>query len=107
MSAEWPSSTPEAEGLDALTPGDPIGRIRRRHCGAIDSLLVVRHGKLVVEEYFNGGAPGQAHTMQSVSKSVTSLLAGLAIDRGALKPSDRVTPWFPQYQPIASLDDRK
>ncbi len=106
-SADWPASSPDAEGLDAATLGDLVGRIRRGDYGTIHSLVVARRGRLVLEEYFNGGAIGQVHTVQSVSKSVTSLITGLAIQQGRLTLDDRVTDRFPQYQPIANLDDRK
>jgi len=46
---DWPASTPDAEGLDASILGDLVGRIRHGDYGNIDSLLVVRHEKLVVE----------------------------------------------------------
>jgi CubicO group peptidase (beta-lactamase class C family) len=105
---DWPASTPDTEGLDASILGDLVGRIRRGDYGNIDSLLVVRHEKLVVEEYFGArSAADVVHTLQSVSKSVTSLLTGLAIERGRLRPDDRVVERFPQYVPIANMDDRK
>lgn len=105
---DWAASTPDAEGLDAAMLGDLAGRIRRGDYGNIDSLLVVRHEKLVVEEYFGArSAADVVHTLQSVSKSVTSLLTGLAIERGRLHLDDRVVQRFPQYEPIANMDDRK
>jgi len=105
---DWPASTPDAEGLDPAILGDLVGRIRRGDYGNIDSLLVVRHEKLVVEEYFGArSAADVAHTLQSVSKSVTSLITGLAIERGRLRLDDRVVERFPQYAPIANMDDRK
>jgi len=61
--------------------GELVGRIRSGTYGNIDSLLVVRHEKLVVEEYFGGRSASDVHTLQSVSKSVTSLLTGLATRR--------------------------
>ena len=106
-SGDWPASTPDAEGLDPTILGDLVGRIRGREYGNIDSLLVVRHEKLVVEEYFGGRTAGDAHTLQSVSKSVTSLLTGLAVERGRLRLDDRVVERFPQYTPMANMDDRK
>jgi CubicO group peptidase (beta-lactamase class C family) len=45
--------------------------------------------------------------MQSVSKSVTSLLAGIASDQGRLSVADRVLPLMQRYAPVANLDDRK
>ena|SRR6187397_1130697 len=73
------TSTPDGEGLDAAILGELVGRIRSGTYGNVDSLLVVRHEKLVVEEYFGGRSASDVHTLQSVSKSVTSLLTGLAI----------------------------
>jgi CubicO group peptidase (beta-lactamase class C family) len=104
---EWPSATPESEGLDIAPLVDLVSRIHRRDYGAIDSLLVVRNGRLIVEEYFNGWSAERTHTQQSVSKSVTSLLVGLAIDAGRLRLDDRVASFFPSYEPVANLDDRK
>lgn len=104
---EWPSATPESEGLDPAPLVDLVNRIHRRDYGAIHSLLVVRNGRLVVEEYFSGWAADVVHTQQSISKSVTSLLVGLAIQAGRLRLDDRVTSFFPSYVPIANLDDRK
>jgi CubicO group peptidase (beta-lactamase class C family) len=106
-SADWPASTPQAQGLNADTLTDLVNRIRRGSYGPVSSLLIARHQQLVVEEYFNGWSAERVHTMQSVTKSVTSLLTGLAIDRGRLTVDAPVTGFFPGYQPIANLDDRK
>ena len=105
--AEWPVSTADAEGLDAARLTDTVNRIRRGEYGAIHSLLVARHERLVVEEYFGGWTAGAAHTLQSVTKSVASLAAGLAIDRGSLRLTDPVTTFFPDYRPIAAFDENK
>jgi CubicO group peptidase (beta-lactamase class C family) len=105
--ADWPVSTPAAEGLDAARLLDVLNRIRRGEYGRIHSLLVVRNERLVMEEYFDGWAAVRPHTQQSVTKSVTSLAAGLAIDRGRLRLSDPVTRFFPDYEPIAALDANK
>ncbi|MBV8519570.1 MAG: serine hydrolase [Acidobacteria bacterium] len=42
----------------------------------IHALLVARHGKLVVEEYFHGASPDEPHDTRSAAKSVTDVLAG-------------------------------
>ena len=69
--AEWPAGSPAAEGLDPSRLGDIVFRIRRGDHGRIASLLIARHGRLVVEEYFAGWSADRAHTIQSVTKSVT------------------------------------
>src|SRR5262249_6917519 len=99
--------TPDAAGLDPTRLGDLVARIRRGTYGTITSLLVVRNDRLVVEEYFSGMSQAVPHTMQSVSKSVTSLVAGIAIDQGKLALTDRVVDRMPRYAPIANLDARK
>ena len=105
--AEWPASTPDAERLDPARLTDSVNRIRRGEFGRINSLLIARHERLIVEEYFNGWTASAAHTQQSVTKSVTSLAAGLAVDRRRLRTADTVTTFFPDYAPIAALDGNK
>ena len=104
---EWPSAALAAQGLTAAPLEDLVHQIRRGDHGDITSLLVARNGRLVVEEYFGGWSGARPHTMQSVSKSVTSLLAGIAVDQGQLTADDLVIPFFPAYDPIANLDERK
>src|SRR5262249_12694922 len=93
--------------LDPSRLGDLAFRIRRGDYGRIASLLVARHGRLVVEEYFNGWSAERPHTMQSVTKSVDSLLTGLAVRAVRLSIYDPVRRFFPGYEPIANLDARK
>jgi CubicO group peptidase (beta-lactamase class C family) len=102
QSAEWTASTPDAEGLNAAKLAELNGRLRAGAEGVIDSLLIARNGRLVAEEYYQGMDAGRVHTMQSVSKSVTSLLAGIAIDQGKLTLDTRVTSLFPDYAPLAN-----
>lgn len=46
------------------------------------SLLVVKNGRLVVEEYFGRAGSADLHDVRSVTKSVVSALTGIVIDRG-------------------------
>ncbi|MCI0356310.1 MAG: serine hydrolase [Acidobacteria bacterium] len=48
----------------------------------IHSLLIARHGRLVLEEYFHGFDKDRPHDMRSASKSITSVLIGMAGDHG-------------------------
>src|SRR2546425_1274008 len=45
----------------------------------IHSLLIARHGKLVLEEYFHGASRDQPHNLRSASKSWTATLIGAAM----------------------------
>ena len=65
-------------------------------------MVVADHGKLVYERYFNGGARDTLNDMRSASKSLTALLVGAAIERGAIRGVDaRVYPHFADKRPLA------
>ena len=66
--------------------------------GTLHSLLVVRDGKLVVDEYFHGYEPDDLHGIASVTKSVSSLLVGIALDQGKIESIDDTIPsFFPEH----------
>ena len=48
----------------------------------IHSIVVARRGKLVLEEYFFGYSADRPHALRSASKTFTSVMAGVAMDRG-------------------------
>lgn len=52
------------------------------HASDVHAVLIARHGKLVLEEYFHGFHRDEPHDTRSASKSATSVLAGAAIHRG-------------------------
>ena len=49
-----------------------------------DGFLVIHQGKIISEQYFNGMQPHYRHLLQSVSKSLTSILAARFIGKGVL-----------------------
>src|SRR5262245_39478401 len=69
--AEWRTARPDQVAFDRPALNGLVSQIRSRSIPFLNSLIVVRQGYLVVEEYFNGSSRGDVHTMQSVSKSVT------------------------------------
>jgi CubicO group peptidase (beta-lactamase class C family) len=74
----------------------------------IDSLLIARHGKLVLEEYFHGFDKERPHDMRSASKTFAPILAGIARDRGFnLSPDTPIYSLFPEDKPFAHWDARK
>ena len=55
-----------------------------------DGFLVLHQGEILAEHYFNDMAPDVPHLLMSVSKSVTSAVAGILAGRGGLDVSARV-----------------
>ena len=106
---QWPISTPAEQGLD----GDRLtGLVELIRAGEafpdLHGLLIVRHGYLVVEEYFDGYDADDLHMMQSVSKSFTSAAMGIAIEQKKIKGvEEHVLDFFPDLEGIENVDDRK
>ena len=78
----WMRAQPADQGLDAKRLQKLVKRIRDGELPDIHSLLIVRNGHLLVEEYFGDHQADELHTLQSVSKSFTSALVGIAIEKG-------------------------
>lgn len=136
LPAQWPVASPESVGLDSAMLAALDADMKAGTFGLVDGFAIVRNGKLVwnaqwrrnydsvyqavnpadtVNHAFNYDHPdwhpwyrrGQAHTLQSVTKSVTSALVGIAIARGEIPSLDTpILTWF-DTTTIANLDDRK
>jgi CubicO group peptidase (beta-lactamase class C family) len=113
----WAVATPEQEGLDPLICG--IGaRLEALKEAKAHGVIIVRHGRLVYEHYFAGKdwrlmmPLGEVsfdaetkHDIRSISKSVTSLLVGIALDRGLLTDLDApVFSFFPEYDSLRTSE---
>jgi CubicO group peptidase (beta-lactamase class C family) len=138
----WPTSTPAAVGLDAKALAELDADIAGGKYGYVDSMLVVRHGKMVYDKsykhdydriyvddakkpgplnahdpsgpynYFNTWwhpfyRRGDLHTMQSVTKTVTSVVIGVATARKEFPDLDTPILKFFDSAKVANVDDRK
>jgi CubicO group peptidase (beta-lactamase class C family) len=111
LSDGWTVAAPEQEGLDpALICG--LGpRLEALKEAQAHGIVIARHGRLIYEHYFAGKDQrldgrsvdvnfdaGTKHAIFSISKSVTSLLVGIALDRGLLTDLDApVFSFLPEY----------
>ena len=80
LALPWTTASVEDVGGSAELVAAGLEKAR-----AIDrmlSLLVVKNGLLVVEEYFGSAVRADLHDVRSVTKSVVSALTGIVIDRG-------------------------
>ena len=68
----------------------------KRDYGNIAGIVVRKSGEKVYEGYFGGHSAGQAVHVYSVTKSVFSLLIGIAIDKGLIRSVEqKVSAFFP------------
>ena len=92
---DWQVSTPEEQGLDPMLVAELY--YNAAELETLYSLLVIKNSYLVAEEYFNEGAVDRKNQQQSVTKSYTSALVGIALDHGCLSSLDlKMMDFFPE-----------
>lgn len=100
---DWQTATPEEVGLDPVLVARAYYEAQKRD--TLFGLLVVKDGRIVAENYYNGADVDEIDRRASVTKSYTSALAGIAIDQGFLPGLDtRMLDYFPD---VAVTDPRK
>jgi CubicO group peptidase (beta-lactamase class C family) len=114
----WETASLSDEKLDAGLIKDLSDRISDNSYKNISSVVIVKSGRLVIEEYFprqdvlgerrsralKRVAPQQLY---SATKSVTSILIGIAIERGLIHSVDeKVSTFFPAYADVFADNKR-
>ncbi len=104
---EWQTSSPEMQGMDSAELANLFDLTSTTILSRIRSILIIRHGILVLEVYAPSVGPDIAQPIYSCTKSFTSALVGIALEKGYL-PSihHRVLDFFPNRQ-VENLDLRK
>ena len=102
LTLPWQVAEAGAVGMDAGALRS--AESRARSIDRMRSLLVVRRGRLVLEKYYDGADGETLADARSVTKSVVSTLAGLAVERGYLPNLDAT---LGELLPpdVADLDD--
>ena len=129
----WPTSTPAAEGIDPAAIDALVADLESGEYGLVDAFMLIRNGRVVADHRFTHDYAAisaeydpknhqfdydhpdwhpylrgtELHSLQSVTKSVTSAALGIAIDEGLLGGVDTpVMPFFEAYAPYVT-DARK
>jgi CubicO group peptidase (beta-lactamase class C family) len=106
----WPVASASAMGVDqthleALVQHIIDAPLQSSLSPAVQAVLIARRGKLILEEYFQGFSQDQFHDLRSAGKTLTTTLAGIAIDQGrGLELSTSLHDVFPS---AAETDRRK
>ncbi len=105
---QWPETTPEAVDIDPQMIGQLTAAVERGDYGHLKSLLIVRHGRLVFEKYFNGWRQNDLMPLYSVTKSWGSTLVGIAIGRQDIPGLNAsVEELFPSFSSVFSSQPAK
>jgi CubicO group peptidase (beta-lactamase class C family) len=101
---DWEVSTPEAEGMDSAALAqlvDFVGIYKQ------DSLLIIRHGKIVVDAYYAPYARNIRHDLRSVTKSFIGTLTAIEVQEGLLDNVDHPIVDLFADKRISNVDDAK
>lgn len=107
ITAGWEVSSLEEEGIDTVRINELMSNILLGNFPKIHSVLLVKNGKLVLEEYFYDYNRERLHQIRSATKSIGSVLTGIAIDQGFIKnENERIYQHFKSYEPKEGWDER-
>jgi hypothetical protein len=96
---QLPRSTPEAQGM-ASSELLAFVETAEQEIDALHSFMLMRHGRVVAEGYWEPYSPEVQQTLYSLSKSFTSTAVGIAIAEGYLTVDDTVLSYFPEHAPM-------
>ena len=81
---DWQTATLTQAGIKEAPIADMFGAIQRGDYKNIHAVLLVRDGRLIIEAYFQDYDRDKPHPLRSATKSIGSVLVGIAIDQGYL-----------------------
>lgn len=100
-----PRSAPESQGIASLAVIDLVKALDE--FDGMHSLMVVRHGNVIAEGWWEPYGAERNHVLYSLSKSFTSTAVGMAIADGKLSLDDRVVDLFPDETPPEATENLK
>ena len=96
--ASLPRSTPEAQSVSSLGLIDFLDAVdKSQH--ELHSFMMLRHGKVIAEGWWNPYRADLKHTLYSTSKSFTATAVGFAVCENKLTVDDKVITFFPDDLP--------
>ena len=111
----WETASLDDVGMDAALLEELVNTLYGTRDHLVHGIVIIRHGKLVFEQYFPGlahpilgaypvvFARDSLHVQSSATKSFTSALLGIAIDRGFIQGVDqKVSDFFPEFPWLAT-----
>jgi CubicO group peptidase (beta-lactamase class C family) len=101
---DWQTSTPEAQGMDSADLAKLVAYGKTK---SFDSLLLARHGRIVLEAYYAPYAADIPHAINSSTKAVVGTLTAMLLKDGLLDSLDHPVLDFFRDRDIANVDEGK
>lgn len=107
-SYDWETAALESTGLSASRLQAMANAIRAGDFNDVTSVLIARNGRFAYESYFDADAEAGLRNTRSATKTITSMLIGIAIDQQKIENvSDPILSFFPDKQTVKNPDPRK
>ncbi len=100
-----PRSTPESQGVSSRALLDFVSELDKLEY--LHSFMLMRHGRVIAECWRKPYRRELKHNLFSLSKSFTSLAAGMALEEGLFRLDDTVAGLMPEKIPSGIRDDRR
>ena len=91
--------TPEMQGISSKNIENLYKEIYKNKESNVHSIMILRNGHVISECNFKPYLPQYPHMLYSISKTITSLAIGIAINEGFFNINDKLVDIFPEYLP--------
>ena len=106
LSWNWGYSTPEEQGMDSTVLAEMLEEINESY-PSIKSVTIIRNENVVLDAYVYPNSGNSLYQINSIVKSILSLLFGIAIDQGYIESVNQpLTDFFPE-ESMDNFDYRK
>ena len=99
--------TPESQGVNSEQLIELIDFVKNENIN-LNSIVIARNGKMVLDAHFYPNKKEYLHDVASVTKSITSAILGVAIDKGYIKDENaKVSDFFPEHKILFDSEWKK
>lgn len=103
----WKTNDLKSQNIDTTLIYKMFNQLNNRE-SKIQSVLLVKDNQIIIEEYLNGQTLNQKHDLRSTTKSIRSILLGIAIDKGYIdNVNDPISKYLKNPIPNKNIDKRK
>jgi CubicO group peptidase (beta-lactamase class C family) len=103
----WKTNDLKSQNVDTTLIYKMFSQLKNRK-NKVHSVLLIKNDQLIIEEYFKGHSANQPHDLRSATKSIRSILMGIAIDKGFIDSvDDPIFKYLKSPIPKKNIDKRK
>ena len=107
MGDGWKTGSLKSQHIDPARILNVLSQLQTQE-HKLHSVLLVKNDHIVLEEYFGENAVNKPHDLRSTTKSIRSILLGIAIDKGFIESvDDPISKYLKKPSPTKNLDQRK